>query len=129
MTQSDSARGRRSGLAAKQAKLSRTFWPKLKRNLARLPFAEDLIAAYFCALDPATPARAKVILLGALAYFVMPVDLVPDFVLALGFADDAVVLMAAVNAIGANLKPQHRARARSVLAEAKAGVIEAEAGP
>jgi uncharacterized membrane protein YkvA (DUF1232 family) len=129
MTQSDSARDHRSGLATKQAKLSRTFWPKLKRNLARLPFAEDLIAAYFCALDPATPARAKVILLGALAYFVMPVDLVPDFVLALGFADDAVVLMAAVNAIGANLKPHHRERARAVLAEAKAGVIEAEAGP
>ncbi len=127
MTQSDTARDDRSRLAAKEAKLNRNFWPKLKRNLARLPFAEDLIAAYFCALDPATPTRAKAILLGALAYFVMPADLIPDFIVALGFADDAAVLMAAVSAIGANLKPHHRERARDVLAKAKAGVIEAKA--
>jgi uncharacterized membrane protein YkvA (DUF1232 family) len=115
------------GLAARQAKLRRDFWPKLKRNLARLPFAEDLLAAYYCALDPATPARAKAILLGALAYFILPADVIPDIILALGFVDDAAVIMAAVNAIGANLKPAHRARARRVLAQAKAGTIEGEA--
>ena len=114
-------------LAARQAKLRREFWPKLKRNLARLPFAEDLLAAYYCALDPATPARAKAILLGALAYFILPADVIPDIILALGFVDDAAVIMAAVNAIGANLKPAHRERARRVLAEAKAGTIEGEA--
>ena len=124
MIQSGQASAERTGLTRKQAKLRRNFWPKLKRNLARVPFAEDLIAAYFCALDPATPTRAKAILLGALAYFVMPVDLVPDFILGLGFVDDAAVLMAAINAIGANLKPHHREHARDVLAKAKAGVIE-----
>ena len=114
-------------LAGKQARLRRDFWPKLKRNLARIPFAEDLIAAYFCALDPATPTRAKAILLGALAYFIMPADLVPDFVIALGFVDDAAVLMAAVNAIGANMKPHHRERAREVLLNLSAQVIDVEA--
>ena len=102
-------------------------WPKLKRNLARLPFAEDLLAAYFCALDPATPARAKAILIGALAYFILPTDILPDIILALGFVDDAAVIMAAINTIGANLKPAHRERAREVLARAKAGTIEGEA--
>ena len=120
MIQSGQAGAERNGLTRKQAKLRRNFWPKLKRNLARVPFAEDLVAAYFCALDPATPTRAKAILLGALAYFVMPVDLVPDFIVGLGFVDDAAVLMAALNAIGANLKPYHRERARDVLAKAKA---------
>jgi uncharacterized membrane protein YkvA (DUF1232 family) len=115
------------GLAGKQARLRRDFWPKLKRNLARIPFAEDAIAAYFCALDPATPARSKAILLGALAYFVMPADMIPDIVLALGFIDDAAVLMAAVNAIAPNLKEHHRERARAVLARARGGVIDGEA--
>ena len=117
-----------NGLKARQARLRRDFWPKLRRNLARLPFAEDLVAAYFCALDPATPVRSKAILLGALAYFVMPADMVPDFILALGFVDDAAVIMAAVNAIKPNLKEHHRQRAREVLARARAGdPIEAEA--
>jgi uncharacterized membrane protein YkvA (DUF1232 family) len=115
MSQTGEAKAQKIGVAGKQARLRRDFWPKLKRNLARIPFAEDLVAAYFCALDPATPIRAKAILLGALAYFVMPADLVPDFLIALGFVDDAAVLMAAINAIGANLKPHHRARARQVL--------------
>ena len=117
-----------TAIGAKQARLRRDFWPKLKRNLARVPFAEDLVAAYFCALDPATPVRSKAILLGALAYFVMPADMVPDVILALGFVDDAAVIMAAVNAIKPNLKEHHRQRARAVLARARAGdPIEAEA--
>ena len=127
MDQSADARHGRGGLAAKEARLRRDFWPKLKRNLARLPFAEDLLAAYFCALDPATPTRARAILLGALAYFVLPTDLIPDFILALGFADDAAVLMAAIKTISAHLKPQHRERAREVLARARVETIDAKA--
>jgi uncharacterized membrane protein YkvA (DUF1232 family) len=127
MSQTGEAKTQTNGVAGKQARLRRDFWPKLKRNLARIPFAEDLVAAYFCALDPATPIRAKAILLGALAYFVMPADLVPDFLIALGFVDDAAVLMAAISAIGANLKPHHRERARQVLMNLSAEVIDAEA--
>jgi uncharacterized membrane protein YkvA (DUF1232 family) len=127
MSQTGNGPTQDAGIAAKQERLRREFWPKLKRNLARLPVAEDLLAAYFCALDPTTPVRSKAILLGALAYFVLPADLVPDFILALGFVDDAAVIMAAVNAIGANLKPEHRERAREVLARAKGGIIEGEA--
>ena len=127
MPETGESKNAKYGLAGKQARLRRDFWPKLKRNLARIPFAEDLIAAYFCALDPATPTRAKAILLGALAYFIMPADLVPDFVIALGFVDDAAVLMAAVNAIGANMKPHHRERAREVLLNLSAQVIDVEA--
>jgi uncharacterized membrane protein YkvA (DUF1232 family) len=57
----------------------------------------------------------------------MPADLIPDFLIGLGFVDDAAVLMAAVNAIGANLKPCHRERARQVLLNLSAQVIDAEA--
>jgi hypothetical protein len=72
MSQTGNGPTQDAGIAAKQERLRREFWPKLKRNLARLPFAEDLLAAYFCALDPTTPVRSKAILLGALA---VPEDL------------------------------------------------------
>jgi uncharacterized membrane protein YkvA (DUF1232 family) len=53
-----------------------------------IPCAEDLLAAYY-AFDQATPLQVKAALLGALAYFVLPFDTVPDMLPFLGFADDA----------------------------------------
>ncbi|MFZ5677264.1 MAG: YkvA family protein [Pseudomonadota bacterium] len=97
------------------------FWPKLGKVAASIPFAEDAVAAYYCAFDRATPLKAKGILLGALAYFVMPVDAIPDFVLGLGFTDDMAVLLAAIGMIRAHLKPVHYDRARETLARLKRG--------
>jgi uncharacterized membrane protein YkvA (DUF1232 family) len=97
------------------------FLPKLARVLSRVPFAEDLLAAYYCALDRATPVKAKGILLGALAYFVLPIDLVPDVVLGLGFTDDLAVLLAAFNVVRTHVTEAHRQRARDTLARLKAG--------
>jgi uncharacterized membrane protein YkvA (DUF1232 family) len=64
-----------------EAAIARDFWPKLKRSLARIPFAEDVLAAFYCAFDPATPLKVKGILLAALAYFIMPIDVIPDVLL------------------------------------------------
>jgi uncharacterized membrane protein YkvA (DUF1232 family) len=97
------------------------FLPKLARVLARVPFAEDLLAAYYCAFDRATPVRAKGILLGALAYFVLPIDLVPDMVLGLGFTDDLAVLLAAFNVVRTHVTEAHRQSARDTLARLRAG--------
>jgi hypothetical protein len=41
----------------------RDFWTALKQFAGRLPFVEDLVAAYYCALDPATPMRVRGVLL------------------------------------------------------------------
>jgi uncharacterized membrane protein YkvA (DUF1232 family) len=95
--------------------------PKLARVLAQVPFAEDLLAAYYCAFDRATPARAKGILIGALAYFVLPIDLVPDLLLGLGFTDDLAVLLAAVKVVHIHVTEAHRQRARETAAKLKAG--------
>lgn len=94
---------------------------KLSRNLARLPFAEDLVAAYYCAADRATPLRAKGILMAALAYFILPLDAIPDFVLGLGFTDDLAVLMAAFGVIRAHLTDEHRERARATIDRLRRG--------
>jgi uncharacterized membrane protein YkvA (DUF1232 family) len=101
--------------AAAEARVRDGFWPKLRRNLGRLPFATDLAAAWYAMLDPATPKTTRVILIGALAYFVMPADLIPDFIVGTGFLDDATVLGFALQTVQRHIRPEHRARAREAL--------------
>jgi uncharacterized membrane protein YkvA (DUF1232 family) len=95
--------------------VKRDFWTKLKRVGGHIPFAEDLVAAYCCATDPATPKRVKLLLLGAIAYFILPTDAIPDFLPLIGFADDAAVLAAAIAQVAGAITDQHRARARETL--------------
>ncbi|MGK2285594.1 YkvA family protein [Pedomonas sp. V897] len=102
--------------AGNAAAVDQGFWDKVRRLAGRLPFADTLVAAWFCARDPETPPRVRAMLLGALAYFVMPIDLIPDFLLHLGgFTDDAAVLATVIGLVGANIKPRHRAAARKAL--------------
>ena len=91
------------------------FWRKVLATLGRVPFTEDAVAAYYCATDRRTPASVRAILMGAIAYFVVPTDAVPDFIAGLGFTDDAAVLMMAISAIRGHLKSEHWLRARSFL--------------
>lgn len=91
------------------------FWAKLKRVVAHIPFAEDAVAAYYCALDRQTPGYVRAVLFGALAYFLLPTDMVPDFLAGLGFTDDASVIAAALAAVGSHLQPRHREQARERL--------------
>jgi uncharacterized membrane protein YkvA (DUF1232 family) len=91
------------------------FWKKLLKVAGRIPFAEDAAAAYFCAVDPRTPSKVKAVLFAALAYFVIPVDIIPDFVAGLGFTDDAAVLALALSLVAGNITDDHRKRARAAL--------------
>lgn len=96
-------------------RMARGLVPKLLRVAGKLPFADDLAAAYFAARDPLTPVKAKAVLFGAAAYFVLPADLVPDVIVGLGFTDDATVLATALSVVGMHVKDRHRAMARKVL--------------
>ena len=98
-------------------KIARDFWRKLRGTAAHVPFAEDAVAIYYCALDRTTPVHVRGSILAALAYFIMPVDTLPDFMPLLGFTDDAAVLMAAIAAIRGHIKPAHRQMAREALEE------------
>ena len=93
------------------------FWRTVKRAAGRIPFMEDVVAAYYCALDANTPLRAKAVIFGALGYFILPTDAIPDFILALGFTDDIAVLTTAIAAVQAHMRPAHRAAARQALAD------------
>ena len=107
--------------ARDEARVRAGFWPKVKRVAAGLPFAEDLVAAYYCAFDRDTPRAVQAALLGALAYFVLPFDFVPDFLPVLGFTDDAAVLAAAIKLVSDHIGPRHREAARRALA---GGMVE-----
>lgn len=89
------------------------FWPKMTKFLARIPFAENAVAAWYCAFDPKTPLRVKGILLAALAYFVMPIDVVPDLLVGIGFTDDMAVLATAISLIKGHVKEEHFEAARA----------------
>jgi uncharacterized membrane protein YkvA (DUF1232 family) len=97
--------------------LKRRFWDKLKRVAGKIPFAEDLVAAFFCATDPSTPSRVKLILLGAIAYFVFPTDAIADLLPLIGFADDAAVLAAAITQVAGSITEEHRNKARQALTD------------
>jgi uncharacterized membrane protein YkvA (DUF1232 family) len=98
-----------------EERVRRDFWDKAKRVAARLPFAEDLLAAYYCALDHDTPVQVKAMLFAALAYFVLPFDFFPDLLPLIGFTDDMAVLLIALRLISNNMRPEHRDAARAAL--------------
>ena len=100
-----------------EARFGSEFLGRLKRVAKRIPFAEDLLAAWFCARDPATPRRVRLTLLAALGYFVLPIDALPDIMPILGFTDDAAVIAAALAAVAGSITPEHRERARKAMAE------------
>jgi uncharacterized membrane protein YkvA (DUF1232 family) len=94
----------------------RTFWAKVKRFAADLPFIEDLLAAYYCAFDRQTPVQVRTMLIGALAYFVVPLDAMPDVLPLLGFTDDAAVLATTIKLVADHIRPEHREAAKRALA-------------
>src|SRR6187455_2582397 len=112
-------------LAKDRESVRRRFWRKLKRVAARLPFAEELLAAYYCAFDRQTPRHVQAALLGAIAYFILPFDFVPDMLPVLGFTDDAAVLATAIRMVATHIMPEHREAARSAL---KRGIDDADPG-
>ena len=99
----------------REEEVRRTFWDHLRRFAGRIPFATDLVAAYYCATDPQTPLKVRATLFAALAYFVLPIDVLPDLLVLVGFTDDLAVLMAAISMVSGHMRPEHYARARQTL--------------
>ena len=102
-------------MAEDESALRRKFWRKLKREVASVPFLEDVLTAHYCAFDRNTPVHVKAVLIGAIAYFVMPGDLIPDYLPIIGYADDAAVLGMAIKLMSSHIKPEHREAARRMV--------------
>ena len=96
-------------------KVKNGFWRTAKRAARSVPFMDEVVAAYYCALDSRTPLRVRMTLMAALAYFVLPFDIVPDMLVGIGFTDDIAVLMSALTAVRIHITPAHRAAAQRSL--------------
>ncbi len=103
--------------ARDEARVRRGFWSKAKRVAARLPFAEDLLAAYYCAFDRTTPLQVKAALLGALAYFVLPFDRRSRHAAASRlYATTPPCWSRRCGWLPSHIRPEHREAARQALA-------------
>ncbi len=98
-----------------EMRVRKGFWPKMRRTASRIPFAANALSVWFAARDPETPTAAKGIMLGALAYFVLPIDAIPDIFAGIGFTDDAAVITAVIATLGANIRRRHREQADAAL--------------
>lgn len=111
------ASGEDAGAHAREEHVRTNFWRALKRIARHTPFAHDLAAAFYCARDPATPMKVRMILFGALGYFIMPLDAISDLLPLVGFTDDIAVLTLAIATVTTAIKPEHRQMAENALAD------------
>ncbi len=109
----------RDGASDREQTVRNEFWAKLKRSAGRIPFVDDAVAAYYCAMDSRTPMRVRGTLFGALAYFIMPADMIPDIIAGIGFTDDAAVLAAVTALLAGHIKPHHREAAAKALGKSQ----------
>jgi uncharacterized membrane protein YkvA (DUF1232 family) len=101
----------------RQSRVRRGFWATVRKAITAVPFIDEVVASYYCAFDPETPTRVRATLIAALAYFVVPFDVIPDFIAGIGFTDDITVLATAIGLVGRHITERHRAAARRALAE------------
>ena len=66
-------------------------------------------------IDPLTPTNVRISLIASLAYLIMPLDLLPDFMPVVGFSDDFVALTAVLSIWSKYMAPAIRIRAEEKL--------------
>jgi len=107
----------RAAAAAAPAPDERSVLKKARRLFGRLPFVRDVVASWYATLDPKTPTSAKMVLAAAIAYFVMPLDLIPDFIIGIGFTDDAAAIALAIKTLSGIVNRSHYHQADQVLGQ------------
>ena len=92
----------------------KSFWEKIKKYAIKAgsEVIEKALILYYCFKDKDTPLWAKGVILGALGYFICPIDAIPDITPVVGYADDLGALIGATFTVGANIKKQHRKAAK-----------------
>jgi uncharacterized membrane protein YkvA (DUF1232 family) len=73
------------------------------------------LTLYRCLRDPATPNWARARIVGALGYFIFPLDAIPDAIPIGGFSDDLGVLALALATVVGHIKPEHKRQAEEKL--------------
>ncbi|MBQ7272874.1 MAG: DUF1232 domain-containing protein [Bacteroidales bacterium] len=91
------------------------FWEKVKKiaSKAGVKTIYYALVLYYTLTDPSTPAKYKAVIMGALGYFILPFDLLPDLLPFAGLADDWAALVAAVAYVASAITPDIKNRARA----------------
>ena len=87
-----------------------------------------ILVLYYTLTDPGTPAKYKATIAGALGYFILPLDFLPDFLPGAGMVDDWGAVVAAVAYVATAITPEIKARAKAKLSEWFGGFEESDLG-
>ena len=83
--------------------IEENFWSKIERVGSKLSFAKDIKALYNYFIDPSISWYRKSIVVGALVYFIFPIDSIPDLAPLIGYLDDLGVITATIKFLGSEL--------------------------
>lgn len=106
----------RAYLGHAREQFSRTrFWTKLRAVSSRAgrEIVEKALILYFTLQSPNLPPRARAVIIGALGYFILPTDAIPDFLPGVGLTDDLSAIIFALATVAAHITPEIRAKAKA----------------
>ena len=95
------------------------LWKKLKKvaRKAGRKAVYYVLVLYYVSRDPSVPTKLKLKVLGALGYFILPLDFIPDAILGLGFTDDLAALAWALYSIRKHVTPEIERKAHERIRE------------
>lgn len=101
----------------------KSFWDKIASaaGSAGREVLEMALALFYCLIDKETPQWARLLIVGALAYFVLPLDAIPDWLIPAGYTDDLAIMAGAARALEQSLKRAHKDKAHEWLERQLAG--------
>lgn len=104
------------------------FWDKLKKfaKKAGVKIVYKALQLYYALKSPITPAWAKTVIIGALGYFIAPIDLIPDIMPAVGWTDDLAALGAALVTVKLYITPEVKSNAKDQLKSWFGSINESE---
>ena len=96
-----------------------SFWRKVRRNAfaAGRQVIEKALTLFYCLRDPDTPGWAKAVIIGALGYFILPMDAIPDLIPGAGYADDLGAITVALGTVAVHIKPEHTEKAKGKVSD------------
>ncbi len=94
-----------------------TFWDKVKKVARKVGYEglEKALWLYYALQKPDLPAWAKATIVGALGYFVFPMDAIPDILPGIGYTDDIAVMAAAIAAVATHIDDEVKHKAQEKL--------------
>jgi len=95
--------------------VKKKFEKKAKKLVGKIKFLQGAVELYFCAVDPKTETWVKVLAFSALAYFIIPLDAIPDYIPIAGYLDDAGIIASAIKKLSDKVTDEHQKSAKEWL--------------